>query len=79
LIHEQGAEVEAALWMALRSLEDRAALSRMLADRAEAGGRPISARRFRADLDDMARSIAILRRLVHTDDVAGAMGERAHG
>jgi two-component system, chemotaxis family, protein-glutamate methylesterase/glutaminase len=70
LLHEQGAGVEAALWMALRALEDRAALSQTMAESAEQGGRPISANRFRQDLGDMSRSLDILRRLL-TSDRAG--------
>jgi two-component system, chemotaxis family, protein-glutamate methylesterase/glutaminase len=64
LLHEQGEGVEAALWMALRALEDRAALSETLAQRAEEGGRRISATRLRQDVGDMTRSLDILRRLL---------------
>ena len=67
LLHEQGEGVEAALWMALRALEDRAALSRTLAERAEQGGRHISAGRLRQDLGDMSRSLEVLRRLLASD------------
>ena len=84
LLEEQAEGVEGALWMALRALEDRAALSRKLAERAEEAGRKLSAIRYRGDLDGMTRSIAILRRLlVHhplrdtptADDAAGRRGE----
>jgi two-component system, chemotaxis family, protein-glutamate methylesterase/glutaminase len=68
LLHAQSDEIETALWMALRSLEDMAALSRTMADRADAGGRPNSAARFRSDIADMARSIEVLRQLVQGDD-----------
>jgi two-component system chemotaxis response regulator CheB len=67
LLQQQGEGVEAAMWMALRALEDRADLSRTLAERAEEGGRPLSAARFRDDLEGMSRSIAILRRMLGAD------------
>lgn len=66
LLHEQGEGVEAALWMALRALEDRLALSETLAARAEGGGRKLSAQRFRGDLRIMEHNVAILRRLLET-------------
>jgi two-component system chemotaxis response regulator CheB len=64
LLQQQGEGVEEALWMALRALEDRAALSLKLAERAEHGGRRLSAMRYREDLDAMARSIGVLRQLL---------------
>ena len=73
LLHAQTEEIEAALWMALRSLEDKAALSRAMADRAELGGRVMSAAKFRSDAEDMARSIEILRQLVQAEDVIGVL------
>jgi two-component system chemotaxis response regulator CheB len=71
LLHEQGKGVEAALWMALRALEDRAALSQTLAERAEQAGRPISAGRLRQDLGDMSRSLEVLRHLLASGQAAG--------
>jgi two-component system chemotaxis response regulator CheB len=67
LLAQQGAQVEMALWVALRALEDRAALSRTLAERADAGGRSLSAHRFRRELSDIERSIQILRNMVHAE------------
>ncbi len=64
LLHEQGESVEAALWMALRALEDRAALSKTLAERAEQSGRRYSAGRFREEQREMGTSIDVLRRMV---------------
>jgi two-component system chemotaxis response regulator CheB len=64
LVNRQGAQVETALWIALRSLEDRAALSRTLAERAEAAARNLSAKRFRDDQRDLHESIGILRNLI---------------
>jgi two-component system chemotaxis response regulator CheB len=76
LLHEQGSEIEAALWVALRSLEDRAALSRAMSERAAADGRPQSSARFRDESDDMARSIDVLRRLLqYGSEPTAATGE----
>ena len=65
LLNVQGSAIENALWMALRSLEDRAALSRTLAERALAGGRSISANRFRSESADYEESVRILRELLN--------------
>ena len=65
LLNVQGSAIENALWMALRSLEDRAALSRTLAERALAGGRSISASRFRSESADYEESVRILRDLLN--------------
>jgi two-component system chemotaxis response regulator CheB len=64
LLEEQRAVVENALWMALRSMEDRAELSRALAKRAETRGRRMSAERFRRNSDELTSSIEVLRRLL---------------
>lgn len=67
LLHEQAQGVEGAMWVALRALEDRVALGTTLAERAEGAGHTITAKRFRADLLDMRRSVTILRRLLERD------------
>jgi two-component system chemotaxis response regulator CheB len=72
LLHEQGDAVEAALWVALRSLEDRAALAESMAARAEASGKSQSAVRFRSHLESWVQSIEVLRRLLEPE----AMTER---
>lgn len=78
LLAQQGTEVDVALWVALRALEDRAALSRTLAERATSRGHRISARRYGSDADTMARSIDTLRRLLESG--AGAqLSERERG
>jgi two-component system chemotaxis response regulator CheB len=66
LLQQQGDGVEEALWMALRALEDRVALSQKLAARAEEGGRRLSALRYREDLAAMERSVDVLRQLLTT-------------
>ena len=57
---------EAALGAALRALEEKAALSRRLADRAEAEGRPLSVVQFREAAESADRSANELNRLVET-------------
>jgi two-component system chemotaxis response regulator CheB len=84
LLQEQGEGVEGALWMALRALEDRAALIHKLAERAEVGHRPISASRYREELTAITHSVEVMRRLL-TSDRAGyesltdKPGDQAHG
>ena len=78
LLAEQADGVEGALWMALRALEDRAALTRRLGDRAEAGGRVLSAARYRDELAGMTHNIEIMRRLVaRPPGTTGDTGDRS--
>lgn len=72
LLAQQADGVEGALWMALRALEDRAALTHRMVDRSERNGRPLSAARYRDELEGMAHSIAIMRRLLTTAPEGGA-------
>jgi two-component system chemotaxis response regulator CheB len=67
LLEVQSEEVEAALWVALRALQDRAALSSALADQAEHEGRRISAGRFRGESREIRHSVEVLRRLLGTE------------
>ncbi|UGS36613.1 chemotaxis protein CheB [Capillimicrobium parvum] len=61
LLTVQGADVEAALWAALRSLEERAALLRRIAGRAEEAGNRKSAASFRAKAADADRQAEVIR------------------
>jgi two-component system chemotaxis response regulator CheB len=70
LLSEHGQAVEDALWMALRSLEEKAALTASLAEGASATGRTLTAVRF-ADQSAEAQAAAELIRtlLVDSPDV----------
>jgi two-component system, chemotaxis family, protein-glutamate methylesterase/glutaminase len=61
LLNSQRSGVEAALWAAYRALEERAALSRRLAQRAESRGARITADRFGAESVDLAKQAGVLR------------------
>lgn len=61
LLNEQAVGLEAALWTALRALEESAALSRRLAARAQDRGQGQVARRFRAHAHDLAQRAATVR------------------
>jgi two-component system chemotaxis response regulator CheB len=64
LLVTQRSDVEAAVWTAYRALEERAALCRRLADRAQVRHAGISAQHFRVEADDVARQASVLRALL---------------
>ena len=74
LAESQGAAVEAALWTALRSLEDRAALMRRLAEQSDRRGQPTSARLFAAKADQVQEQADLISAVVRN---AAAAAERA--
>jgi two-component system chemotaxis response regulator CheB len=64
LVARQRVDLESALWMALRSLEEKASLSRDMTDRASRGGHRLSAERFSADAAEAVRAADLLRELI---------------
>jgi two-component system chemotaxis response regulator CheB len=64
LAAEQGQALEGALWMALRGLEERAALSLRMGHRAQQRGHRISAATFQQRHDEAQQAAAVLRQLL---------------
>lgn len=76
LLSEQGTAMEAALWTALRALEERASLSRGMAERMERRGQDRLAARYHGDeAETQARAEVIRRVLVE----GGAAGDEEQG
>jgi two-component system chemotaxis response regulator CheB len=71
LLAEQSEELEAALWAALRALEEQAALTRRLADRGRERGRTALVARFE-ERAEQAQSRATLIRQALLNEAAGA-------
>jgi two-component system chemotaxis response regulator CheB len=64
LLAQQNDGIEAALWIALRSLEERASLSRRLATAAEARGHRITAHRFDEQASEAEHGAGLIRALL---------------
>ena len=61
LLISQRADVEGAIWTAYRALEERAALFRRMANRAEDRHAAITAKHFRAEVDSVTHHAEVLR------------------
>jgi two-component system chemotaxis response regulator CheB len=61
LLEEQAGTVERAMWLAIRSLDERRRLTGRLAESARARGYPISAARFRATAAEAALAADVIR------------------
>ncbi len=72
LLARQGDAHEEALWMAARSLQERAALGGEMAQRAEQRGHRLSAAHFRRQAEEASRAAALVRELVARVDLTRA-------
>ncbi len=83
LLSEQSTAMEAALWTALRALEERASLSRGLAERMERRGHPQLASRYRDEEVETRDRAELIRRVLLAGGAAGAeeqgAGRSAYG
>jgi two-component system chemotaxis response regulator CheB len=73
LAEEQAQALEGALWMALRGLEERAALSLRMRERAEQRGHRHSAVAFRRRHDEAQSAAMVLRRLLQEGTLAAPL------
>lgn len=64
LLAQQGVALEGALWMALRSLEEKADLCRQMAHRAREDQRPLTAAQFTEQADEALHAAHLLRELL---------------
>jgi two-component system, chemotaxis family, protein-glutamate methylesterase/glutaminase len=64
LLAQQSLALEGALWMALRSLEEKAALSVDMADRAGSAGHHLTAARFRETAEETLGAAELVRELI---------------
>jgi two-component system chemotaxis response regulator CheB len=64
LLTQQSEALEAALWVALRSLEERAALARRLAEPARSRGHSITASRFEEQAEEAQQAARLVRDLL---------------
>ncbi|MGY1806353.1 chemotaxis protein CheB [Blastococcus sp. SYSU D00669] len=71
LAAEQSQALESALWMALRGLEERAALALRMGQQADERGHRLSARVFRERHDEAQQAAALLRRMLVQGELNG--------
>jgi two-component system chemotaxis response regulator CheB len=70
LVAQQSASHESALWIALRSLQEKAALTRELGERAATQGHRLTAESFERQAEDALRAAALVRELI--EQISGA-------
>lgn len=75
LQEEQASELDGALWIALRSLEERAALAREMSDRARTSGHVLTAGRFQERAVETGDAARTIRRLLTSRALRGPGAE----
>jgi two-component system chemotaxis response regulator CheB len=75
LLGEQAQQLDSALWMALRGLEEKAALARSMRDSARDRGNPLSAKRFAEQSEEATRAASLIRAMLETQ--VGAVQDEA--
>jgi two-component system chemotaxis response regulator CheB len=73
LVARQTTDLESALWMALRSLEEKAALNRQQIVRALDRGHDLTARKLEADAEEAVQAAELLRGLIATIGEGGSL------
>ena len=68
LVAEQSDAVEAALWSAMRALEEKAALARRMAEQAREQGRSLSEVRFLEQANQTSEQAKIIRHLIYHEE-----------
>ncbi len=84
LLTQQTIAMEGALWMALRTLQEKAALNHDMASRAHEDGHALTAGRFESSAGETLRAAELVRRLIQDigstglpHDLTDEVGERA--
>lgn len=66
LLGEQAQQLDGALWMALRGLEEKAALARTMGQRARERNNPLTAGRFEEQAEEAARAAGLIRSMLES-------------
>lgn len=74
LVAQQGTALEGALWMALRTLEEKAALTSDLAHQATAAGHTLSGMTFERESQEALQAAGLVRDLI--GEITGGSGDR---
>ncbi|MBT0769619.1 chemotaxis protein CheB [Kineosporia sp. J2-2] len=77
LLAETDAALEGALWMGLRSLEEKASLADNMSTRARTHDQPLVARRFAEQAAEAREAAALIRRTLLANPGAGRAGDHA--